>query len=102
MSTIPRPRRRFTAEFKREAVELVRTTGKPVAEIARDLGIGESNLGGWVKQDRVNRGEHPDQQLLSSDERGELTRLRKKVAVLEMEREILKRAAAFWVKEAGS
>src|SRR5919197_1021454 len=52
-----RDRRQFTAEFKRDAVELVRTTGRPIAEIARELGIYDSTLGNWVKQDRIDRGE---------------------------------------------
>jgi hypothetical protein len=52
-----RNRRQFTAEFKRDAVELVRTSGRPTAEIARELGIYDSTLGNWVKQDRIDRGE---------------------------------------------
>ena len=95
-------RRRFSEEFKRDAVELVRTTGKSIAEVARDLGVGESSLGYWVTQDRKRRGEHSDAAPVSADEREELKRLRKRVAELEMEREILKRATAFWVKESSS
>ena len=53
-----RPRRQFTAEVKRDAVELVRTSGRPIAEIARELGIYDSTLGNWVRQDRIDRGEH--------------------------------------------
>jgi transposase-like protein len=53
----PRNRRQFTAEFKRDAVELVRTSGRPIAEIARELGIYDSTLGNWVRQDRIDRGE---------------------------------------------
>jgi transposase len=52
-----RNRRQFTQEFKRDAVELVPTTGRPIAEIARELGIYDSTLGNWVKQDRIDRGE---------------------------------------------
>jgi transposase len=52
-----RNRRRFTEEFKRDAVELVRATGKPIAEVARELGIYDSTLGNWVRQDRIDRGE---------------------------------------------
>jgi transposase-like protein len=51
-----RNRRRFTAEFKRDAVELVRTSGRPIAEIARELGIYDSTLGNWVRQDRIHLG----------------------------------------------
>ena len=52
-----RTRRGFTKEFKRDAVELVRTTGRPIAQIARELGIDDSTLGNWVRQDRIDRGE---------------------------------------------
>jgi transposase-like protein len=50
-----RKRRRFTEEFKRDAVNLVRTTGRPIAEIACELGIYDSTLGNWVRQDRIDR-----------------------------------------------
>ena len=52
-----RSRRQFTAEFKRDAVDLVRSSDRPIAEIARDLGIYDSTLGNWVRQDRIDRGE---------------------------------------------
>jgi transposase len=68
----PRNRRQFTAEFKRDAVELVRTSGRPIAEIARELGIDDSTLGNWVRQDRIDRGE---QEGLSSDEQTRLGEL---------------------------
>jgi transposase len=92
----PRTRRRFTAEFRRDAVELVRTTGRPIAQIARELGIYDSTLGNWVKQDRIDRGE---QDGLSSDERAQLYQLERDNARLRMERDLLKRTVAFWVKE---
>jgi transposase len=91
-----RTRRQFTQEFKRDAVELVRTTERPIAEIARELGIYDSTLGNWVKQDRVDRGE---QDGLSSDERARLRQLEADNAKLRMERDLLKRTVAFWVKE---
>ena len=91
-----RTRRRFSDEFKRDAVEIVRTSGKSIAEVARELGIYDSTLGSWVKQDQVNRGER---QGVSSDEQQELSELRRENARLRMERELLKRAVAFWVKE---
>ena len=91
-----RTRRRFSVEFKRDAVEIVRTSGKPVAEVARELGIHDSSLGNWVRQDQIDRGEREG---LSSDEQLELTELRRENAHLRMERELLKRAVAFWVKE---
>jgi transposase len=91
-----RDRRQFTAEFKRDAVELVRTTGRPIAEIARELGIYDSTLGNWVRQDRSNRGE---QDGLSTDDRARLRELERENTKLRMERDLLKRTVAFWVKE---
>ena len=92
----PRSRRQFTAEFKRDAVDLVRTTGRPIAEIARELGIYDSTLGNWVRQDRIGRGE---QDGLTSDEQARLRALERENAKLRMERDLLKRTVAFWVKE---
>jgi transposase len=91
-----RTRRRFTDEFKRDAVELVRSTGKPIAEVARDLGIYDSTLGNWVKQDRIDRGEREG---LSSQDRARLRELEAENAKLRMERDLLKRTIAFWVKD---
>jgi transposase len=92
----PRNRRQFTAEFKHDAVELVRTTGRPIAEIARELGIYDSTLGNWVRQDRIDRGE---QDGLSTDDRARLRELERENTKLRMERDLLKRTVAFWVKE---
>jgi transposase len=91
-----RNRRQFTAEFKRDAVELVRTTGRPIAEIARELGIYDSTLGNWVRQDRIDRGE---QEGLTTEERARLRQLEAENSKLRMERDLLKRTVAFWVKE---
>jgi transposase-like protein len=91
-----RSRRRFSDEFKRDAVEIVRSSDKSIAEVARELGIYDSSLGNWVKQDQVNRGEREG---LSSDERARLGELERENARLRMERELLKRAVAFWVRE---
>jgi transposase len=91
-----RSRRQFTAEFKRDAVNLVRTSGRPIAEIARELGIYDSTLGNWVRQDRIGRGE---QDGLTSDEQARLRALERENARLRMERDLLKRTVAFWVKE---
>jgi transposase len=91
-----RSRRQFTAEFKREAVELVGTSGRPIAEIARELGIYDSTLGNWVRQDRIDRGE---QDGLSSEEQARLRELERDNARLRMERDLLKRTVAFWVTE---
>ena len=91
-----RTRRKFTAEFKRDAVELVRTSGKPIATVAAELGIYDSTLGNWVKQDRIDRGEREG---LTTDERARLRELERENARLRMERDLLKRATAFWVRE---
>jgi transposase len=91
-----RSRRQFTAEFKRDAVDLVRTTGRPIAEIARELGIYDSTLGNWVRQDRIDHGQ---QDGLSSDEQARLRALERENAKLRMERDLLKRTVAFWVTE---
>ena len=91
-----RNRRQFTAEFKRDAVQLVPTTGRPIAEIARELGIYDSTLGNWVRQDRINRGE---QDGLSTDDRARRRELEHANTKLRMERDLLKRTVAFWVKE---
>lgn len=93
-----RVRRSFTVEFKRDAVALVLDQHRSIADVSRSLGIVESNLGNWVKQARVDRGEQAG---LTTEERVELVRLRRENAQLRMERELLKRATAFWVKESG-
>jgi transposase len=92
----PRKRRQFTAEFKRDAVQLVCTSGRPIAEIARELGIYDSTLGNWVRQGRIDRGE---QDGLTSDEQTRLRELERENARLRMERDLLKRTVAFWVTE---
>jgi transposase len=91
-----RSRREFTEEFKRDAVQLVRTSGRPIAQIAHELGIYDSTLGNWVRQDRIDRGEREG---LSSDERARLRELEAENTRLRMERDLLKRTVAFWVKE---
>ncbi len=93
-----RTRRSFTDEFKRDAVALVIDEGRRVIDVARSLGVGEGTLGNWVRQARVDRG---DRAGTSTAERTELVELRRENARLRMERDLLKRATAFWVKESG-
>ncbi len=91
-----RSRRRFTEEFKRDAAALVIDTGRPVAQVARELGVYESSLGRWVTQLRVDRGEAEG---LTTTERARLRELERENADLRLERDLLKRSVAFWVKE---
>ncbi len=93
---VRRTRRKFSDEFKRDAVEIVRTSGKSIAEVARELGIYDSSLGNWVRQEEINRGEREG---LTTDEKARLSELERENARLRMERELLKRAVAFWVRE---
>jgi transposase len=86
----------YPPEFRQRAVELARRRDKPIAEIARDLGIAESGLRRWMDQADVDGGHKPG---LSTDERKELVELRRKNRVLEMEIEILKRASAYFARE---
>ena len=91
-------RRKFDKDFREGAVRLVRETGKPIAQVARDLGVVPGTLENWVAKDRRQR-EGGDGRL-TEDERAELVRLRRQVAELRMERDVLKRSVALWVNEA--
>lgn len=93
-----RKRRTFTAEFKAEAVRLVEKTGKSISEVERDLGLSRSILNLWVKQARIDAGKGPPG-ALTSEEKAELTRLRKQVRDLEMEKSLLKKWVAYCAKE---
>ncbi len=93
-----RKRRKFTDEFKREAVRLVRQGDGSVSRVARELDVTVSALRQWVKQAEVDEGKGPPG-ALSTAEREELRKLRRRVRTLEEEREILKKAAAFFAKE---
>ena len=89
-------RRKFDEDFKQGAVRLVRETGKPIAQVARELGVNEGTLGNWCAQDRRRHGDGA----LTESERDELRRLRKENAELRMQRDVLKRSVVLWVDEA--
>jgi transposase len=91
-------RRQFDQQFRAGAVRIVRETGKPIVEVAKDLGINPGTLANWVKRDRAANA--PVDGRLAESEREELLRLRREVAELAMERDVLKRSVVLWVKEA--
>ncbi len=89
----------YDPEFRARAVELVRTRGLSRAQVARDLGINPETLRLWVKQAEVDAGQRAG---LTTDEKAELARLRREVAVVKEEREILKKAARFFAIESAT
>ena len=90
--------RKFDQDFQQGAVRLVLETGKPIAQVARELGINEGTLGNWcARERRRSDGGNP---ALSESERAELERLRKENIELRMQRDVLKRSVALWVNEA--
>ena len=92
-----RTRRSFTEDYKASAVRLVLDEGKAVAAVARDLGLTESSLRNWVEHARADRTKGKTG--LTTAEREELVRLRKELRIVQEEREILKKAAAFFAKQ---
>ena len=90
-------RAKYDREFREGAVRIVNETGRPIAQVARELGVNEGTLGNWVARDREKR-QNTDG--LSTGDIEELKRLRAEVAELRMERDVLKRSVVLWVKEA--
>jgi transposase len=90
-------RRKYDFEFREGAVTIVRETGKPIVEVARDLGIGAGTLGNWVKKDRLARGDELDRTKVDPVY---VRQLERENAELRMERDVLKRSVVLWVKEA--
>jgi transposase len=93
---VPRTRPPFPAEFRREAVKLMRESEKPLSVLAKDLGVSEQSLRTWRRQAEVDAGERDG---LSSDQLEELRRLRRENRTLQMEREVLRKAAVFFAAE---
>ena len=92
-----RKRRKFTAEFKAEVVGLVRSSGKTVGQVARELDLTETAVRAWVRQAAIDKKRDP-QGPLTSEERAELARLRRELKTTTMERDFLRKAAAFFAK----
>jgi transposase len=93
---MPRSRPLYPPEFKAEAVKLARSSEKPLSELARDLGVSTATLHNWLKQQHIDAGKRHG---LTTDEREELRRLRKENKVLKEEREVLRKATAFFARE---
>ena len=99
MSNKKKPRGRpskFPPEFRRDAVAMVLDESRSIADVARVTGVNPGTLGNWVGLERIERGEREG---LTADERSDMAELRAENAQLRMERDLLKRSLAFWVKE---
>lgn len=90
---------KYPPEFQRDAVAMVLDEGRAIADVARSIGVNEGTLGNWVGKERREREQGAS---LTADERVELAELRREAAQLRMERDLLKRSLAFWVKESTS
>lgn len=87
---------KFPPEFRRDAVRMVIDEDRPIAEVGRAIGVNPGTLGNWVGLERIERGEREG---LTADERADLADLRAENAQLRMERDLLKRSLAFWIRE---
>jgi transposase len=93
---------KYPEQFRRDAVELVRSSGRSLREVGKELGVNHETLRNWVTAARqAEAGQRDGAESISADEREELRRLRKKVAELELEKEILRKAAQYFAKEMG-
>ena len=96
---MPGPTPHYPPEFKREAVELYLSSESSIPKIAKELSIADESLRRWIRQHQVDAGEREG---FTTEERQELSRLRREVRVLKQEREFLKKAAVFFAKEDGT
>jgi transposase len=96
---VPGPTPHYPPEFKRGAVELYRSSERSIPKIAQELGIADESLRRWIRQHEIDAGERKG---LTTEERQELSRLRREVRVLKQEREFLKEAAVFFAKKDGT
>ena len=92
-------RKKYTPEFREQAARLVIETGRPIAHVAAEIGVGEQLLGRWVRQARDAAVSGDTARVLDVDERAELERLRRENAELRLDRQFLKKAAAFFASE---
>lgn len=98
MSRVGKRQPTYTAEFRADAVRLAEASDQSLRQVAADLGLAPESLRRWVQQARADAGQGPAA-MLTTDEREELRRLRREVKTLQLEREILKKATAFFAKE---
>jgi transposase len=97
---VPRAKPQYPPQFKAEAVQLVRSSGRSISQIAKDLGVSGNSLRNWVKQAQIDQGERAG---LTTEEREELLRrLRRENSILKQERDFLKKAAVFFAREDGT
>jgi len=92
-----RKRRKFTSEYKAEVVKLIRTSGKPVGQVARELDLTETAVRAWVERAEIDEKRDPGGPL-TTEERAEVVRLRRELRTVTMERDFLKKAAAFFAR----
>ena len=96
--SVPGAKPSYSKEFKKEAVQLLRSSGRSIPQLAKELGVSDGSLRNWLKQADIDEGIRYG---LTTQERQELNRLRREVKILQQEREILKKAAAFFAREEG-
>jgi transposase len=97
----PKPCRKFTVEQKAEAVKIVRESGKSANQVAREMGLTASALRNWIKQAQIDQHRNP-QDPLTSSERQQFNELRRELKRVQMERDFLKKAAAFFAKDSSN